>query len=79
MNTITTLASLDVGQQAIVTEILAKGSIRRRFFDLGIIEGTVIECMLKSPAKDPIAFQIRGATIALRQEDSSNIYVNVLP
>ena len=49
--------------------------MRRRLQDIGLIEGTEVECVQKSPAGDPVAYRIRGALIALRSEDSSNILV----
>ena len=53
----------------------ATGAMRRRLQDIGLIEGTDIECLQKSPAGDPIAYYIRGAVIALRSVDSGNILV----
>lgn len=70
-----TLSQLKEGQHARVKSILATGGMRRRLQDLGMIEGTEVQCLQKSPAGDPIAFLIRGAAIALRSEDSSSIYV----
>ncbi len=72
------LTDLREGQQARVTNILASGAMRRRLLDLGVIEGTNIICLQKSPAGDPIAFLIRGAAIALRSEDSSDIIVSMV-
>lgn len=72
------LTDLREGQQGKVTNILASGAMRRRLLDLGVIEGTNIICVQKSPAGDPIAFLIRGATIALRSEDSSDIIVSMV-
>ena len=43
--------------------------MRRRLQDIGLIEGTVVECVGKSPLGDPCAYVIRGAVIALRSED----------
>ena len=51
------------------------GSMRRRLQDLGLIEGTRVECLQRSPSGDPTAYLIRGAVIALREEDSSKIIV----
>ena len=48
----------------------AIGSLKRRLLDLGIIKGTTITPVLKSPSGDPTAFEIRGALIALRKEDA---------
>lgn len=43
--------------------------------DLGIINGTIIKPVFKSPSGDPTAFEIRGTLIAIRKEDTSLIYV----
>lgn len=72
----TTLSNISVGEKAIVCNILAKGKIRDRFLDLGIIKGTVIEVLRKSPFGDPIAYLIKGAVIALRNDDAEKIIVN---
>lgn len=76
MNTLYTLTQLKVGEKAKVIDLFANGTIRRRLQDIGLIEGTDVECVLKSPGGDPIAYQIRGAVIALRNEDSNNILVS---
>ena len=58
-----------------VRKILANGELRRRFLDLGLIEGTDIEVLYKSALGDPIAYLIRGAIIALREEEGDKIQV----
>lgn len=75
MDQINSLASLKEGQRARVKSLLSGGSMRRRLQDIGLIEGTVVECVQKSPAGDPVAYRIRGALIALRSEDSANVLV----
>ncbi|MBQ7950261.1 MAG: ferrous iron transport protein A [Clostridia bacterium] len=70
------LSQLPVGQSATVCQLQTSGSMRRRLQDLGIIHGTKIECVLKSPAGDPVAYRIRGALIALRKSDSKTILMN---
>ena len=72
---IDSLANLQVGERARVASLLSRGSMRRRLQDIGLIDGTEVECVQKSPAGDPVAYRIRGALIALRSEDSSNILV----
>lgn len=72
---IDSLANLQVGERARVASLLSRGSMRRRLQDIALIEGTEVECVQKSPAGDPVAYRIRGALIALRSEDSSNILV----
>ena len=75
MYTIDSLMNLKEGERARVSSLLSRGSMRRRLQDIGLIEGTEVECVQKSPAGDPVAYRIRGALIALRSEDSSNILV----
>lgn len=58
-----------------VVNIDAQGELRRRFFDLGIIDGTSIEVLFRSPFGDPTAYMIRGAVIAIRREDGVKIEV----
>ena len=50
--------------------------MKYRFYDLGLVEGTRISCELVSPARDPVAYQIRGALIAIRREDASKIIIS---
>ncbi len=75
MNNITSLQNLKEGDKAKVVKLLSEGSIKRRLQDIGVIEGTEIERLQSSPTGDPIAYFIRGAVIALRSEDSTNIIV----
>lgn len=70
-----TLNEMYIGQVGYVLNINSEGSMRRRLQDIGLIQGTKVQCVLKSPASDPIAFYIRGALIALRQEDMCQIQI----
>lgn len=63
------------GDRAIVRGIAQHGSIRRRFLDIGLTDGATVECVGRSPLGDPAAYLIRGAVIAIRDEDSAGIRV----
>lgn len=63
------------GTSAKVIGLMNEGSMRRRLQDIGLIEGTPVLCLQRSPSGDPIAYLIRGAVIALREEDSSKVLV----
>ncbi len=71
------LSQLPIGACAKVKKLNMKGSNRRRMLDLGITMNTIIEALQKSPSGDPTAYQIRGAVIALRTEETSEIIVKV--
>ena len=42
---------------------------------MGITENSVIKCILESPFKDPRAYLVKGATIAIRNCDAKDITV----
>ena len=69
------MSELCPGERGVVVFIDSQTSMRRRFFDLGLVLGTVVECVGKSPCGDPSAYLIRGAVIAIRECDSSKIFV----
>jgi ferrous iron transport protein A len=75
MNNISAMSSLSEGSAATVTAMNSTGDMRRRLMDMGLIEGTRIICLHRSPSGDPIAYLIRGAVIALRREDTGKILV----
>jgi len=75
MPDISTLNRLAPGQAATVTCLATAGDMRRRLQDLGLIEGTAVRCVQRSPLGDPTAFLIRGAVIALRAEDSAGVMI----
>ncbi len=70
-----TLDNLNVGEVANVVYIDENANLYQRFIDIGIIKGTKIECVLKSPFNDPKAYLIRGAIIAIRNCDAEKINI----
>ncbi|MEG2377643.1 MAG: FeoA family protein [Oscillospiraceae bacterium] len=69
------LNDLPIGSKAVVLSLKSSGNLRRRMLDLGLVAGTTVEALLKSPCGDPIAYGIRGAVIALRGEDARAVLV----
>ncbi|MDZ7344903.1 MAG: DtxR family transcriptional regulator [candidate division KSB1 bacterium] len=71
------LSSLRVGESGVVLGIskACRGMQRRRLMDLGIVPGTVIRAELRSASGDPTAYNIRGAMIALRQDQANLIHI----
>ena len=69
------LNSLPIGETGIVQKLLSTGTQRHRMLDLGLVNGTPVEALQKSPSGDPTAYFIRGAVIALRSEDAGKILV----
>lgn len=69
------LCDISPGDKAVVSGMCAEGSIRRRLRDIGLVEGAEVECLMKSPLGDPVAYLIKGAVIALRHEDAATITI----
>ena len=66
---------LQMGVSGTVAKLLSTAKERRRMLDLGLITGTPVTPIQKSPSGDPTAYFIRGAVIALRTEDAEKILV----
>jgi DtxR family Mn-dependent transcriptional regulator len=72
-----TLAALGAGEGAEVVRLspACRGPQRRRLLDLGVVPGTRITAQLRSAAGDPVAYEIRGALIALRRDQAEWVLV----
>ncbi|MBQ4612046.1 MAG: ferrous iron transport protein A [Clostridia bacterium] len=72
------LCELKPGESATVRALLSIGGIRRRLMDIGVIDGTTVTCVGRSPGGDPAAYAICGAVIAIRDRESAEILVDPL-
>ena len=72
------LSELKSGEKAIVAGIslACRGFERRRLLDLGILPGTEISAEFASPSGDPMAYRIRDAIIALRDDQAKLILIS---
>jgi Fe2+ transport system protein A len=71
----TILSKLKLDTYAKIIDITCNSTDRRRFLDLGLIKGTTIKPIFRSPLGDPTAYEVRKSIIALREEDASKIKV----
>ena len=69
------LCDLTIGQRGRVIALNCNGSMRRRLLDIGLVTGTIVECVGRSPGGDPAAYLIRSAVIAIRDRDSADILI----
>ena len=61
-----TLDKLKIGEKARVLKIEHDSDIQRRLWDLGLINGSVVEKISTSPMGDPSAFLVKNTAVALR-------------
>ena len=70
-----TLSDLRPGERATVLENRCEPALASRLEDLGLMPGLEVQCLHRAPAGTPAAYDIRGASIALRREDAAEITV----
>ena len=73
-----TMDCMAVGARGLVRSLGEETAMTQRLRDLGLVEGTTVRCVLKSPAGSPAAYEIRGAWIALRRGDARRVTVEAL-
>ena len=71
----TMLNKLKLNTYAKVVDINCNDSDKARFLDLGLIKGTKLKPVLRSPLGDPTAYEVRKSVIVLREEDAAKIKV----
>ncbi|WP_412766163.1 FeoA family protein [Schinkia azotoformans] len=72
------LSECHSGDHFVIKQLAITGVMRRRLLDLGFIIGAEISVLQKSPLGDPVAYRVSETTIALRQEESSQIFGEIV-
>ena len=67
------------GREYIIQSIKNDADRDRSFHGYGIFPGSRIKLLFSSPGRNPSAYEVMGAVLALRREDSGNIYVLPAP
>lgn len=70
-----TLDKISLQEKVIIKNIHPDCSIKRRLLDIGLIPGTQVTLLYKSPFNDPHAYLIRGTIISIRNQDAQEIEV----
>jgi DtxR family Mn-dependent transcriptional regulator len=71
------LADLRAGERATVVGLspACRGTERSRLLDLGLVPGSDVEFDMAAPSGNPVAYIVRGASIALRREQADRVLV----
>ena len=69
------LCDVPIGSKVVVKKNLASGSIKRRLLDIGLTPGTIVESVFCNPGGNLIAYMIRGALIAIRDDDAKDVLI----
>ncbi len=71
----TTLDKIDINKKYLISDVLLDEHTKKRMYDLGIIENSIIESLYKSPFGDPVAYLVKETIIAIRNSDAEKIIV----
>jgi len=69
------LSEMKVGDKGEILSVQAKGEIRRRILDMGLISGVKFKVIRVAPLGDPIEIRLRGFHLSLRKEEAATISV----
>ncbi len=72
-----TLATLQPGQCATVTDIRTPPELQHRLRAFGLVPGTEIRTRYRSPDRTVTALELRGTVLALRTRDLRHIQVTL--
>ena len=64
-------------QMGIIRKVSATGDMGRRIREMGLVKDTPIQIQGRAPLKDPVAVKIRDYVLTLRNNEASNILVEV--
>ncbi len=78
MRSTCTLADLAPGESGTVRDVSHQlpALERRRLIELGFYPGTPVQATMDSPLGDPVAYEVRQMTVALRQEQARMIEIH---
>ena len=71
------LTELRPGQAAVIVAIGGTGAVRRRYMEMGLTKGEVVQVTHVAPLGDPVAYRVKGYELALRREEAAEIRVEV--
>ena len=69
------LASLQVGSSATISEIRVPPENRGRLLEMGLLVGTPVELVRFAPLGDPVEIKVRGYHLSLRRHEAEQIWV----
>lgn len=71
----TTLDNLRPGETAIISCVSGSGPIKRRFMDMGLINGTVVKVQKFAPLGDPMEIKVKHFNLSMRKTEAAMIEV----
>lgn len=70
------LSELKEGQTATIVHVGSNSILRRRIFEMGLLQGTELYVEKYAPLKDPLELIVKGYHVSLRVEEAAQIKVD---
>jgi DtxR family transcriptional regulator, Mn-dependent transcriptional regulator len=69
------LAALEPGETGRVWQVKAKGAVRQRLLDMGLLPGATISVERRAPSGDPVWIRLHGYQLSIRRTEAGSIHV----
>jgi ferrous iron transport protein A len=77
MKKVIKMREMSDNQEGIIKKVAATGDMGRRLREMGLVPETVIKIQGRAPLRDPVAVKLRDFVLTLRNNEASNIFVEV--
>ena len=71
------LNKLEIGRNAILIRLDGKLRKKKKFADLGLVAGTLLQMEGKAPFGGLLRIKVMGSSLSLRSKDASHIWVRL--
>lgn len=71
----TSLLDLTPGQEGRIRQVNAKGAVRQRLLDMGLLPDVVARMERVAPTGDPVWISLEGSQIALRRKEAGSVII----
>ncbi|HUU80386.1 MAG TPA: FeoA family protein [Acidobacteriota bacterium] len=77
MKKVIKMREMSDNQKGVIKKISATGDMGRRLREMGLIPETLVQIQGRAPLKDPVAVKVKDFVLTLRNNEASNILVEV--
>ncbi|MDY3051648.1 MAG: ferrous iron transport protein A [Ndongobacter sp.] len=69
------ILNLKPNETGTILHIHGRGPLKRRFSDMGVTKGTVVQVIKVAPLGDPIQINLKGYELTIRKADAKDIEI----
>ena len=70
------ISNLRPGEEGKVSQVRAKGAVRQRLLDMGLLPDVVIRVERLAPTGDPVWISLKGSQIAIRRNEAKAVLIS---